>query len=84
MHDITGRPQVGQPLIGTRPYRVLRGGSWNNNNNDNYRSAYRNNNWPDNRNNNIGFRVVLAAPSTLLNQTPCPFGAPCGMKALGE
>jgi len=38
--------------------RVLRGGSWNNNPN-NCRSAYRNNNTPDNRNNNIGFRIVL-------------------------
>ena len=36
--------------------RVLRGGSWNNNP-DNCRMARRNNNRPDNRNNNIGFRV---------------------------
>jgi len=35
--------------------RVLRGGSWNNNP-QNLRSANRNNNTPDNRNNNIGFR----------------------------
>jgi hypothetical protein len=39
--------------------RVLRGGSWNNNNADNLLSSYRNNNAPDNRNDNIGFRVVL-------------------------
>jgi len=38
--------------------RVLRGGAWNNNP-DNCRSAYRNNNAPDNRNNNIGFRLAL-------------------------
>ncbi len=44
-----------------------RGGSWNNNPR-NCRSAYRNNNSPDNRNNNIGFRVVCRAPSTLLYQ----------------
>ena len=37
--------------------RVLRGGSWNNNP-DNLRSANRNRNNPDNRNNNIGFRLV--------------------------
>jgi len=37
--------------------RVVRGGSWNNNRN-NVRCAYRNNNDPDNRNNNIGFRVL--------------------------
>ncbi|MBP7498187.1 MAG: SUMF1/EgtB/PvdO family nonheme iron enzyme [Bacteroidales bacterium] len=35
----------------------MRGGSWNNNA-TNCRSANRNNNSPDNRNNNIGFRVV--------------------------
>nr|WP_233744878.1 SUMF1/EgtB/PvdO family nonheme iron enzyme [Leptodesmis sichuanensis] len=45
----------------------MRGGSWNNNPR-NCRSAYRNNNNPDNRNNNIGFRVVCAAASTLLYQ----------------
>lgn len=39
--------------------RVLRGGSWNNNAR-NCRVAYRNNNSPDNRNNNIGFRLALA------------------------
>ena len=36
-----------------------RGGSWNNDAR-NCRSANRNNNNPDNRNNNIGFRAVLA------------------------
>ena len=38
--------------------RVIRGGSWNNNA-INCRAANRNNNWPDNRNNNNGFRSVL-------------------------
>lgn len=38
--------------------RVLRGGSWNNNAR-NSRSAYRNNNNPGNRNNNVGFRLVF-------------------------
>ncbi|MBD3290858.1 SUMF1/EgtB/PvdO family nonheme iron enzyme [candidate division KSB1 bacterium] len=37
---------------------VVRGGSWNNNNENNFRCSNRNNNQPDNRNNNIGFRVV--------------------------
>ncbi|MFC1736715.1 SUMF1/EgtB/PvdO family nonheme iron enzyme [Candidatus Hydrogenedentota bacterium] len=37
-------------------YRVLRGGSWNNNHN-NLRSANRNRNNPTNTNNNNGFRV---------------------------
>jgi hypothetical protein len=37
--------------------RVLRGGSWNNNQR-NARVANRNNNRPDNANNNIGFRVA--------------------------
>jgi hypothetical protein len=35
---------------------VLRGGSWNNNQ-ENARCANRNNNNPNNRNNNIGFRL---------------------------
>ncbi len=38
-------------------YRVLRGGSWNNNT-TNLRAAYRNNNNPTNRNNNNGFRCA--------------------------
>jgi hypothetical protein len=38
---------------------VLRGGAFNNNPH-NVRCAYRNNNNPDNRNNNIGFRVVVS------------------------
>ncbi|MGI9065300.1 MAG: SUMF1/EgtB/PvdO family nonheme iron enzyme [Pyrinomonadaceae bacterium] len=42
---------------GVAPLRLLRGGSWNNNA-TNVRSANRNRNTPDNRNNNIGFRVV--------------------------
>ena len=37
--------------------RVIRGGSWNNNA-QNLRSAKRNNDRPDNRNNNLGVRLV--------------------------
>jgi hypothetical protein len=37
--------------------RVVRGGSWNNNP-ENLRSANRNRNTTDNRNNNLGFRVA--------------------------
>ncbi len=40
--------------------RVLRGGSWNNNA-ENCRSANRNNDTPDNRNNNVGFRLVFVS-----------------------
>jgi len=36
---------------------VLRGGAWNNNH-ENAACAYRNNNNPANRNNNIGFRCA--------------------------
>jgi hypothetical protein len=43
--------------------RVLRGGSFNNNA-DNVLSAFRNNNQPDNRNNNIGFRVASTLRQT--------------------
>ncbi|MCP4211777.1 MAG: SUMF1/EgtB/PvdO family nonheme iron enzyme [Halieaceae bacterium] len=39
--------------------RVLRGGSFNNNDR-NVRCAYRNNRHPHNRNNNVGFRVVFS------------------------
>lgn len=39
--------------------RVVRGGSWINNGR-NVRSAYRNHNTPDNRNNNLGFRLARA------------------------
>jgi formylglycine-generating enzyme required for sulfatase activity len=42
---------------GSRSLRVLRGGAWNNNP-ENLRSANRNRNQPDNRNNNVGFRVA--------------------------
>jgi formylglycine-generating enzyme required for sulfatase activity len=41
--------------------KVLRGGSWNNNDN-NVRAPNRNNNDPDNQNNNIGFRCGRSAP----------------------
>jgi len=39
-------------------YRVLRGGSWNNNNTNNFRVVNHNNNDPTNTNNNVGFRCV--------------------------
>jgi formylglycine-generating enzyme required for sulfatase activity len=39
----------------------VRGGSWNNNQ-DNARAAYRNNNNPDNRYNNIWFTTLIAEP----------------------
>ncbi|MCB0594791.1 MAG: SUMF1/EgtB/PvdO family nonheme iron enzyme [Phaeodactylibacter sp.] len=39
-------------------HRVVRGGSWNENAR-NCRIAFRNRNEPDNRNNNIGFRLVF-------------------------
>lgn len=40
--------------------RVVRGGAWNDNQ-TNARAAYRDNNAPDNRNNNIGFRLARAS-----------------------
>jgi len=41
-------------------HRVVRGGSWNNNQ-DNARAAYRNNNAPDNLNNNQGFWLLCSS-----------------------
>ena len=51
--------------------RVLRGGSWNNNP-QNLRSANRNRNTPDNRNNNICFRVgrTLSAGAGAITVAP--------------
>ena len=45
--------------------RVLRGGGWNNDQ-ENARAAYRDNDLPDNRNNNNGLRVVVSASSPIL------------------
>ncbi|EGV30882.1 Sulphatase-modifying factor protein [Thiorhodococcus drewsii AZ1] len=58
----------------TRRGRVLRGGSWNNNGR-NLRSAYRNHNAPDNRNDNIGLRLAGALPTAegSTNQRPVRF-----------
>ena len=41
---------------------MLRGGSWNNDEN-NARPSNRNNNNPNNANNNNGLRLVVSAPS---------------------
>jgi hypothetical protein len=49
--------------------RVLRGGSWNNDNTDNFRCAYRNNNKPDNRNNNNGFRCASTLDAGVRSST---------------
>lgn len=59
-----------------RGKRVLRGGSWNNNGR-NLRSANRNGNEPDNRNNNIGFRLALAHTPAAAGDGPvgCPVRA---------
>jgi hypothetical protein len=48
---------------------LLRGGSWNGDH-INARAVYRNNNHPADRNNNIGFRVVVVlrpTPQSLFN-----------------
>ncbi|MCX6625650.1 MAG: SUMF1/EgtB/PvdO family nonheme iron enzyme [Acidobacteria bacterium] len=55
--------------------RVLRGGSWNNDNSNNFRCANRNNNTPDNRNNNNGFRCASTLPAGVRTSTEagaCP------------
>jgi hypothetical protein len=55
-----------------RHLRVLRGGSFNNNQR-NVRCAYRNRNNPNNRNRNNGFRVVVAHdfPNAGTARRPC-------------
>ena len=79
-----GSNQLQSPASGRRPRsRVLRGGSFNNNAH-NVRSAYRNNNNPDNRNNNIGFRVASTLRQTIESATPesagrIHTGLPCGV-----
>jgi len=49
--------------------RVNRGGSWNNEPR-NCRAANRNNNSPENRNNNLGFRAVAAAQQDQAERPP--------------
>jgi len=52
------------------------GGSWINNQ-ENLRCAARNNNQPDNRNNNIGFRVVSVQSCPICSiRMPALHGAP--------
>ena len=48
--------------------RVLRGGAFNNNDR-NMRCAIRNRNNPNNRNNNIGFRVVVASHASQIESS---------------
>jgi len=64
MDSIFEMESIWQQWGGIVAVRVVRGGSWNNNNENNYRSANRNRNQPDNRNNNLGFRVVRSAQSS--------------------
>ena len=61
LFSLSATPPSGRPCRKWRgwPKRVLRGGSWNNDNPENLRSSYRNNDNPDNRNPNNGFRCVL-------------------------
>ena len=64
--DYNGAPEDGLPWTqgGDSEKRVCRGGSWYDLPGD-CRSAYRTINYPDNRNYNIGFRVVCSAPRIL-------------------
>ena len=48
--------------MGPAAGRVVRGGSWNNNR-DNAACSYRNNEHPNNRNNNLGFRCAKTPPA---------------------
>ncbi|MGB1011612.1 MAG: hypothetical protein ACPGVP_17970 [Thiolinea sp.] len=52
----------------------MRGGSWNNNQ-ENARAARRNRNLPTNRNNNVGFRLCCAfSPTSLFTLYGCLSG----------
>ncbi|WP_413470549.1 hypothetical protein [Teredinibacter turnerae] len=65
---------------------MLRGGSWNNKG-QNLRSAYRNRNRPDKRNNTIGFRLALAHTCWMagIDQTLIqPFAEQCKSKNQGR
>lgn len=59
--------------------RVNRGGSWRNDNPDNFRGANRNNNDPTNRNDNQGFRLVSTDAGKdadcPIRRSPCPANA---------
>jgi len=57
--------------------RVLRGGSWNNDHPDNFRAANRNNNNPENRNDNNGFRCASGGEWGASPKAG-PSGAMCG------
>ena len=63
---------------------AMRDGNWNDNAR-NCRSANRNNNNPDNRNNNIGFRAVLAPAQSrragLTRPPSCPWTCGSGAKS---
>ena len=56
---------------------MVRGGSWNNDQ-DNARAAYRNHNHPGNRNNNLGFRLLCLAHIFAPLQGRGTFGSRCG------
>ena len=53
-----GAPVDGSAFEGAGSFRVIRGGSFNNDDARNLRADNRNNNDPGNRNDNLGFRLV--------------------------
>jgi len=67
-----GSPFVRGAVVETR---VLRGGAFNNNEN-NVRCAVRNNNNPTNRNTNNGFRIVVSTPLRVLPEMSSGYGWP--------
>ncbi len=60
---------------------MIRGGSWNNKPR-NVRSAYRNRNTPDNRNNNLGFRLAQSTRAAMrrARSRPVHGRAGCGAR----
>ena len=66
--------------------RVNRGGSWRNDNPDNFRGANRNRNDPGNRNDNQGFRLVsthAGKDRVMLSNPPRPASRVSGTETQG-
>lgn len=81
-----GRKEAQELMSGRRSRgsnRVNRGGSWRNDDPDNFRGANRNRNDPGNRNDNQGFRLVSThvGKDNMLSNPPRPVSRESGNEA---